>query len=225
MERPQIERATAEIGDLAWMCTAMVFYWRASEAEANASELFADAFGCDATRSHRKKFPTAGMPCRSWARGVSDGVAIDISIGVNDDYSQMRLQRETEGEPLLSDLARFQLLVRKLEDTSSIPLAGCRAALYLEMPDEADHADFIKWLNQSDWQMNASLLKQEYVFASSGCNLEISIAAEFDRRCNRAELAIGLNYGAPSGMPAPEDYFGVFRRLLAMENIADIVSM
>ncbi|UJW84632.1 hypothetical protein [Devosia sp. SL43] len=223
-ESTRLEHAPSA-GDLGWICRSMVFSWRGSEPRGDAAELFADVFGFGATNAHRNKFPTASMPCRSWARGMSDGIAVDLRIGVDNDHSQLRLLASAKGEPVPSALAQFRVCVERLEAAAAASLVNHRAVLDLELPDKADHAGFLHWLGHEDWQAHARLFRQEYVFAPGGGNTELSIAASVDRRTDKTRLTVGVAFPATPDVAGSAELFETIHLLLATGRIADLATV
>lgn len=223
-ESTRLEQAP-KAGDLGWTCRSMVFFWRGNETDRDAADLFAKVFGFSATNAHRNKFPTASMPCRSWARGMSAGLAADLRIGVDNDYSQLRLHASAKGEPVPSAVAQFRVCVERLEAAAAGVLADRRAVLDLELPEKADHAGFLHWLGHEDWQAQARLLKQEYVFAPRGGNTELSIAASVDRRTDHTRLTVGVAFPVNPEEAGSAELFQTVHLLLSTVRIADLAAV
>jgi len=219
-----LAHGAVNVGDLGWFCRSMAFSWRGTEGQPDARALFADIFGFEAENSNRNKFPTASMPCRSWAQGVSGGTALELCIGVDSDLSQMRLVANT-GDELMSDaLTRFKICMEQLEAATSWTFVDRHAVLELLLPDGADHIGFRNWLGLRDWQAHAWLLRQGYVFSPRDRAVELSIGASVDRRARHTELTVGVATIASVTGVGSSELFKTFDWLFSTQKVADLAT-
>ena len=214
-----------EAAGLEWLCRGIVFSWRDANERSDAADIFARVFGYEASRVHRRKFPTMSMPCRSWANGVSEGLAADVRIGVDGDRSEIRLNTEAEAGLSPGAVSHFKAGLRRLEVGSTLNLAVGHVTLDLELAKHADPSMFVRWLTLPDWQARASVLRQEYVFALAEGGAEASVVAFIDHGVNLARLVLGVTSAADVTSAGSSRLFERLDGLLRARSVTDLVAL